>query len=67
MVLTEPRAALGTGEEIPALRVCEAICSTDCHAPLAMTDWSERRDPCGNAKKNIKGIAAAFRIYPFKS
>jgi len=42
--------ALGIAAEIPALRVCSAICSTDCHAPLAMTDCSEKPDPCGNAQ-----------------
>ena len=42
--------ALRIEAEIPALRVCEAICSTDCHAPLVMTDCSEKPDPQGNAQ-----------------
>ncbi|MDF1516544.1 MAG: hypothetical protein P1P79_01235 [Lutibacter sp.] len=42
--------ALRIEVEIPALRAYSAICSTDCHASLAMTDWSGKPDPCGNAK-----------------
>jgi len=41
--------ALGIAVEIPALRVCKEICSTDCHALLAMTDCSGKPDPQGNA------------------
>jgi len=42
--------ALRIAAEIPALRAYSAVCSTDCHAPLAMTDWSEKPDPQGNAQ-----------------
>ncbi len=44
--------ALGIAVKIPAMRVCSAKCSTDCHAPIAMTDCNEKPDPQGNAHQN---------------
>ena len=48
------QCALRIAAKIPALRVYEAICSTDCHAPLAKTDCSEKPDLKGNAQKMIE-------------
>ncbi len=40
--------------KIPAMRVCSAICSTDCYAPLAMTDCNEKHARLfGGNPKNI--------------